>query len=98
MKRNTFHAIFACIAVGLFSGPPQMRAESPAPSPAQANYEVRFLTRMIDHHSMAVMMSMLCEERAVHAELLALWSDIKAAQAEEIALNTSGGIPPGVAY
>jgi uncharacterized protein (DUF305 family) len=86
MKRNTFDAIFACIAAGLFSGPLQMRAESPAPSPAQANYEVRFLTGMIDHHSMAVMMSMLCEERAVHAELLALCADIKAAQTEEIAL------------
>ena len=39
---------------------------------------------MIDHHAMAVMMAMLCEDRAVHPELLALCEQIVVAQSAEI--------------
>ena len=32
-------------------------ASAPAPSPATANFEIKFMTDMIDHHYMAVMMA-----------------------------------------
>ena len=60
-------------------------ANQPAPTKKQARYEVEFLTGMIDHHAMAVMMAELCMERAVHEELRQLCEQIKAAQSEEIA-------------
>lgn len=59
-------------------------AVAPAPTQAQQQYEVRFMTEMIDHHAMAVMMSELCLERAVHPELLALCHEIRETQLEEI--------------
>lgn len=59
-------------------------ASAPAPSPAQVNYEVRFMTNMIDHHHMAIMVSELCLVKAIHPELLALCEQIIAAQAAEI--------------
>lgn len=40
---------------------------------------------MIDHHMMAVMMSRLCQERAVHGELKALCGEMEEAQTAEIA-------------
>lgn len=60
-------------------------AAGPAPTVAQQRFEVRFLTDMIDHHAMAVMMAEMCQERAVHPELLALCHEIREAQLEEIA-------------
>jgi uncharacterized protein (DUF305 family) len=62
----------------------QVRGDAPAPSRSQENYEVRFLTGMIDHHAMAVMSGMLCEERAVHEELRDLCHEIVAAQTAEV--------------
>lgn len=59
---------------------------APAPSPSQANYEVRFMTTMIDHHQMAIMMSQLCVEKAVHEELRELCQDIIIAQQAETGL------------
>lgn len=59
-------------------------SSTPAPSPAQVNYEIKFMTNMIDHHQMAIMMSELCLEKAIHPELLALCEQIIAAQAAEI--------------
>ena len=59
-------------------------ANEPAPKKATARYEVRFLTDMIDHHAMAVMMSGLCLDRAVHENLLELCHDIAQAQTQEI--------------
>jgi uncharacterized protein (DUF305 family) len=60
-----------------------------APTTAQARYEVKFLTDMIDHHMMAVMTGELCAERAVHEELRALCEDIVAAQKQEIEMMQS---------
>jgi uncharacterized protein (DUF305 family) len=60
-------------------------ASAPAPSVATANYEVRFMTDMIDHHAMAVMMAELCLERAVHPELIAQCHEIREMQLDEIA-------------
>lgn len=59
-------------------------ADASAPTRSEAKYEVHFLKSMIDHHAMAVMMGMLCEERAVHTELRELCHDIVAAQSAEI--------------
>ena len=59
-------------------------ADAPAPTPATAHYEIKFMTDMIDHHAMAVMMADMCLEKAVHPELRTLCESIKAAQTEEI--------------
>jgi uncharacterized protein (DUF305 family) len=65
-------------------GPSTVRAEEPAPDPVTAAYETRFMTRMIDHHTMAVMMGEACLERALHAELRAMCQDIVANQSAEV--------------
>ena len=59
-------------------------ASEPASSQRAANFEVRFMTMMIDHHAMAVHMSEMCLEKAVHGELRALCAEMKAAQTSEI--------------
>ena len=41
----------------------------PAPRQPQANFEIDFMTDMIDHHAMAIEMSEICLEKAVHQEL-----------------------------
>lgn len=65
-------------------------ADDPAPTRNVAQYEVRFLTNMIDHHAMAVMMSETCLTNAtVHEELRALCNEIIAAQTQEIATMQS---------
>lgn len=56
----------------------------PAPTAAEANYEIKFMTDMIDHHHMAIMMSEVCVAKAVHEELRALCQDIITAQQAEI--------------
>ena len=45
---------------------PAAVADAPASSEQAARFEVDFLTGMIDHHHMAVMMSQICLEKAVH--------------------------------
>jgi uncharacterized protein (DUF305 family) len=59
-------------------------ASTSAPSPSQARYEIDFMEDMIDHHHMAIMMAELCVEKAVHAELRELCTQIIAAQQAEI--------------
>lgn len=60
-------------------------ADAPAPRPAQAHYEVRFMTSMIDHHAMAAEMANTCESKpAIHDELRELCTDIRIAQSNEI--------------
>jgi uncharacterized protein (DUF305 family) len=59
-------------------------AAEPAPTPAQAKYEVKFMTGMIDHHAMAVMMAQMCLEKAVHEELRSMCQNIIATQSAEI--------------
>lgn len=60
-------------------------ADAPAADRAAARYEVDFLTGMIDHHAMAVHMSEMCVDMAVHDELRNLCEEIIAAQSSEIA-------------
>ena len=69
---------------------PSLMAAEPAPTQAQAQYEVRFMTAMIDHHAMAVMMSEICLSTAtVREELRALCGEIVTAQMQEIATMQS---------
>ena len=67
-------------ALSRTAGPPN----APAPSQAQVQYEIKFMTDMIDHHHMAIMMSEMCLERAIHEELIAQCEQIIAAQSAEI--------------
>lgn len=60
-------------------------ANEPAPEQSAARYETRFLTGMIDHHAMAVMMAQLCGSRATHEELVDLCTSIVESQSSEIA-------------
>jgi uncharacterized protein (DUF305 family) len=60
-------------------------ADAPAPTRSQSQYEVRFMTGMIDHHAMAVEMAGICLQRAMHEELLQLCEQIRDTQLEEIA-------------
>lgn len=59
-------------------------ASAPAPSPATANFEVRFMTDMIDHHQMAIEMAQICVQKAVHEELRSMCQNIIATQSREI--------------
>lgn len=56
----------------------------PAPSRSTANFEIDFMTDMIDHHQMAVETAEICVDKAVHRELRAMCRDIIAAQSAEI--------------
>lgn len=55
-----------------------------APSSSAANYEIKFMEGMIDHHMMAVMTAEVCLDAAVHAELLAMCQNIITTQTQEI--------------
>lgn len=81
--RNASLCLLAASLLGLVVASPSW-ANEPAPDPDTAGFEVDFLTMMIDHHQMAVHMSELCLERAVHPQLLALCEDIMTTQAAEI--------------
>ena len=60
-------------------------ADAPASDPETAAFEVQFLEEMIDHHQMAVHMSHLCMESAVHESLRSLCERTASTQASEIA-------------
>jgi uncharacterized protein (DUF305 family) len=64
-------------------------ASGPAPTRAEAVFEVDFLQDMIDHHAMAVMMAQMCIQKATHDELRTLCESIVAAQTAEIQLMQS---------
>lgn len=59
-------------------------ASAPALSPSTSNFEIKFMTDMIDHHHMAVMMAEMCIAKAIHPELRALCENIRMAQMAEI--------------
>jgi uncharacterized protein (DUF305 family) len=59
-------------------------ANQPAPNQGTAKFETRFLTGMIDHHHMAIMMAELCPGRASHPELLQLCDSIRTSQSAEM--------------
>lgn len=80
----TLTGLLALVA-GLVEAP-SARAAAPAVEAKTAAYEAEFLSGMMDHHQMAVMMAKSCEERAVHAELRDLCGSIIATQSGEIRL------------
>lgn len=49
-----------------------------------AEFEIAFMTMMIEHHSMAIMMSVDCLQRAYHPEMLNMCAEMIAAQGDEI--------------
>lgn len=59
-------------------------ANGPSPDEETARYEIDFMTNMIDHHQMAIEMSEICLDKAVHDELRNKCEDIIAAQSAEI--------------
>ncbi len=59
-------------------------ADAPASRNATTKFETGFMENMIAHHSMAVMMARLCEDRASHENLLMLCQRIEATQTAEI--------------
>jgi uncharacterized protein (DUF305 family) len=59
-------------------------ASAPAPSRSATNFEIKFMTDMIDHHHMAVMMAEVCIAKAIHPELRSLCENIRTAQMAEI--------------
>ena len=82
-RRTPFHTLALAITALIFATLPG-QANQPAPDQGTAKFEIRFLTGMIDHHHMAVMMAELCAGRVVHAELQSLCDSIRASQSEEI--------------
>lgn len=76
IRLSTVVVAFSLLATAL--------ADGPAPKRSQARYETQFLTMMIDHHNMAVMMAMLCEGRTVHPELQEMCNSIVANQTAEV--------------
>jgi uncharacterized protein (DUF305 family) len=63
---------------------PSARAEAPAQDPKVADFEVDFMTDMIDHHAMAVMMAEACVEKAVHEDLTSMCESIVQTQSQEV--------------
>jgi uncharacterized protein (DUF305 family) len=59
-------------------------AGGPASSSRAGNFEVRFMTMMIDHHAMAVEMNRMCLDKATRGELRGLCGQMMSAQATEI--------------
>jgi uncharacterized protein (DUF305 family) len=64
-------------------------ASEPAPSTAQQRFEVQFMTRMIDHHFMAVRMAQQCVAKARHQRLRDQCAEIARMQSEEIRMMRS---------
>ena len=80
-----FHLLWL-LALWALAAPTQ--ATMPAPDQRAAKFEIAFMTDMIAHHQMAVMMSDMCLTRADHTELRAMCEQIIATQNAEIATLT----------
>ena len=83
-RSTTLNIVAPAIAALLLVVAPSTQANQPAPNQGTAKFETRFLTGMIDHHHMAVMMAELCPGRTTHAELMQLCESIRMSQMEEI--------------
>lgn len=85
--------ILASLALAVLAIPAALAgptlAEGPATDARSARYEVQFLTEMINHHHMAIMMTETCLEKDVEQELLDLCQSIMTSQSQEIALMQS---------
>lgn len=59
-------------------------ADAPAPAQQTANYEIKFMEKMIDHHAMAVMVAQMCTMKAIQPEWLTLCPNIITSQSAKI--------------
>lgn len=76
--------VVALVAMPIASAAP-VAADAPAPDARSARYEVHFMTNMIDHHHMAVMMSAVClQETDIEPELQEMCQTMLADQQAEI--------------
>lgn len=85
--RRSCLALLASLAVAAATAP--AGASGQAPAHATAQYEIRFMTGMADHHLMALHMAELCLTNATHEELQVLCGEIIAAQDLEIIMMQS---------
>ncbi|HJT70794.1 MAG TPA: DUF305 domain-containing protein [Terriglobales bacterium] len=72
----------AAFAIAMLALP--VAASAPAPTQQQSKFEIRFMENMIDHHMMAVMMSQICLQKAVHPELQPMCQSIITTQSAQI--------------
>src|SRR3546814_3729216 len=77
-------AVLVAVAGLLGAAVAPVLAEQPALEQSTAQYEIDFLTGMIDHHAMAVETAEMCVEKAIHEELRTLCQEIIEAQTAEI--------------
>jgi uncharacterized protein (DUF305 family) len=84
-----FWRLLACLSVAigfLTATTTPVLAEAPAPLPSAANFEVKFMQDMIDHHMMAIMEAEICLENAISGELRSLCQEIIVAQHHEMVM------------
>lgn len=85
LQRNVRCGAVLALICGFLLGVEPASAAGPAPNPTQAQFEIDYLTKTIDHHFMAASMADLCPERAAHPQLVDLCARIAADQTSEIA-------------
>lgn len=73
----------AIVGMGVVSVP-VAQADAPAPNRGIANFEVRFMESMIDHHALAIEMGQICLQKAVHPELRQMCQNVITTQSQEI--------------
>lgn len=83
VSRRSVAAIALATAAVLGVSAVPASAGGPAPDERTADYETDFMKGMIDHHQMAIEMSEICLEKAVHQELRRKCEDIIGAQSAE---------------
>ncbi len=82
MKSVYSKLMTASLAFGMLALP--AAGNAPVPTQQQSKFEIRFMENMIDHHMMAVMMSQICLQKAVHPELQQMCQSIITTQSAQI--------------
>lgn len=78
---SMFWAFLAYVSIGDAYADKNQRAQQ-----STKEFEVHYLKQMMNHHLMAVYTSAICQQRAMHADLIALCVRMESAQREEIAI------------
>lgn len=78
---SMFWAILAYVSIGEAHADKNLHAQH-----STKEFEIRYLKQMMDHHLMAVYTSAICQQRAMHGDLIALCVRMESAQREEIAI------------
>lgn len=85
MNKIFYRSIVMLMLAAMFAGfTTPAFADAPAPDKQTADYEIKFMENMIDHHAMAVMMAEMCTMKAIHPELITTCDNIIASQSAEI--------------